>query len=249
MTILCEVCVDSYSGAMKALSLGADRLEVCANLKIGGTTPSAGLFKRLRVATDKPLHVLFRPRGGDFIYTNDEVNTILEDIKLLKELGADGIVCGILLVDGSLDIAAMKQVCSAAPPLSFTFHRAFDVCSNPLEVLPQLMSLGIDRVLTSGQSLNALAGASKLREWIEAAPGLTFMAGGGISPLNVSDLLKQVPLKEIRFSGTILKPGRYQTEVSMSRDNPTEDSARLVTDRQRLADIFTQVRGFDRGNQ
>ena len=249
MTILCEVCIDSYSGAMTALSLGADRLEVCANLKIGGTTPSAGLFKRLRAATNKPLHVLIRPRGGDFIYDHDEVNTILEDIKLLKELGADGIVCGALLEDGALDIAAMKQFYSAASPLSFTFHRAFDVCSNPLRALPQLVSLGIDRVLTSGQSLNALEGAFHLKAWIEAAPGLIFMAGGGISPLNVSDLLKQVPLKEIHFSGTILKPGRYQTEVSMGRDNPTEDSVRLVTDRQRLVDIFAQVREFDRENQ
>ncbi len=246
MTILCEVCIDSFSGAMTALNSGADRLEVCANLIIGGSTPSAGLFKRLRTATGKPLHVLIRPRGGDFIYRDDEISTMLEDIQIFKELGADGIVCGVLSEDGSLDSSAMKQLCSATAPLSLTFHRAIDICRYPSKVLSQLLSLGVGRILTSGQALNPLTGAGPIREWMETFPDLVFMAGGGITPLNVSDLLGQVPLKEIHFSGTILKTGRYQTEVSIGRNAPEKESARLVTDSHRLDDIFTQVREFER---
>ena len=242
MSIVCEVCIDSSTGGRIALECGADRLEVCANLKIGGTTPSAGLIKQLRAVTNIPLHILIRPRGGDFIFDATEVNTMLEDIAIAKDLGADGIVCGALTEHSQIDLNSLEKLLTAAAPLSFTFHRAFDLCRNPMEALKDFNALGIDRVLTSGQASNVLAGAENLRHWIDAAENVIIMAGGGITPDNVSALLKQVPLQEIHFSGTTLVPARFQPALSMGKEAPAEESARLLTDPLRLMAIFQQVR-------
>ena len=146
-----EACVDSVESALAAVRGGADRLELCGNLIIGGTTPDIHLFQEIRRYTDIPIHVLIRPRFGDFLYTEHEFRIMEEDIRSFKELGAQGAVIGILKENGDLDADRMKILMEEAEGMKVTLHRAFDVCRDPFAALEQAKDLGVDIVLTSGQ--------------------------------------------------------------------------------------------------
>lgn len=137
---------------------GARRLEVCANLVIGGTTPGVSQFKQMRKACDIPLNVLLRPRYGDFLYTEAEFTMLLEDTAMFRKLGADGIVVGCLNADGTLDLERIKKLREAADGMHMTLHRAFDVCRNPKETLEQAVEIGVDTILTSGHKDSCMAG-------------------------------------------------------------------------------------------
>jgi copper homeostasis protein len=202
MPPLIEVCVDSLDSALTAQALGADRLELCANLPIGGTTPSPGLLRLVRERVSLPLHVLIRPRGGDFVYSPAEIETMLADIAFAKAAGADAIVCGALTPEGRIDETLMRTLIEAAAPLPFTFHRAFDVCTDPLEALRVLSGLGVARVLTSGQAPSAAQGVPLLQECMRASGGVIIMPGGGITPDTIRAVLSLHPA-EIHFSGTV----------------------------------------------
>lgn len=201
MSILIETCVESLSGALLAQQLGADRLELCANLNLGGTTPSAGLLRLVRDQVALPIHVLIRPRGGDFVYNPREQETILAEIDFARTEGADGIVCGALTDDGRLDTAFTAACIAACGGLPFTFHRAFDVCADPFTVLRQLRELGAARILTSVQAPDAAAGRPRLRELMQAG-GIGILPGGGITPENIAAILHELHPAEIHFSGT-----------------------------------------------
>jgi len=224
MPPLIEVCVDSLDSALTAQALGADRLELCANLPIGGTTPSPGLLRLARERVSLPLHVLVRPRGGDFVYPPAEIETMLADIAFAKAAGADAIVCGALTFDGRLDETLTCMLIEAAAPLPFTFHRAFDVCVEPLDALSVLQTLGAARVLTSGQAPSAAQGVPLLRECMRASGGVIIMPGGGITPDNLGAVLALRPA-EIHFSGTV------------------RVGERLVLDKARLGGMIRVVRG------
>ena len=202
MPPLIEVCVDSLDSALTAQALGADRLELCANLPIGGTTPSPGLLRLARERVSLPLHVLVRPRGADFVYSPAEIETMLADIAFAKEAGADAIVCGALTFDRRIDKDITRTLIAASAPLPFTFHRAFDVCVQPLEALRVLTGLGVARVLTSGQAPSAAQGLPLLRECMQASGRVIIMPGGGITPDNMRAVLALRPA-EIHFSGTV----------------------------------------------
>lgn len=209
-----EICCASYTSALAAQSGGADRIELCMGLELDGLTPSPGLLRKTRQSLSIPVFVLIRPRAGNFCYSEDEMEVMLEDIAQSKTLGADGIVCGALHPDGRLHYEQTARLVAAAHPLPFTFHRAFDVCTAPLEAIDQLVSLGVSRILTSGGAPNALAGAEALRRYIEyAGDRLRIMAGGGIRPDNLSLLLQTAPLQEVHSSAK--PPGGIETAVGV----------------------------------
>ena len=153
-----EACVDSPESAVEAAGGGADRLELCANLIIGGTTPEQALYEKVRELTDTRIHVLIRPRYGDFLYTEHEFGIILRSVELYRRLGAEGVVVGCLLPDGSLDTERMKALREAAGDMSMTLHRAFDMCADPYEALEQAKGLGVQTILTSGQKADCTQG-------------------------------------------------------------------------------------------
>lgn len=196
-----EVCVEGVAGAVAAERAGAHRLELCSALAEGGVTPSLGLFKRVKGASSLPVNVLVRPRAGDFVYTESELEVMLEDITLFKEAGADGLVFGALTRTGSLALPELTRLLEAADPLPVTFHRAFDVCREPFKVLEQLVALGVTRLLTSGQAGDALSGAKLLRALTEqAGDRLVVMAGGGVRAGGAAQIVRQTGVSELHFS-------------------------------------------------
>ena len=245
MPITIEVCVDSLSGALLAQSLGADRLELCANLSIGGTTPSVGLLRKVRAAVELPIHVLIRPRGGDFLYEPAEVETMLADIAFAKAEGADGIVCGALTPKGEIDQETTKKLFKAARPLVFTFHRAFDHCVEPMRAFTQLKEIGVDHLLTSGQSKSVSQGLSLLKQIQFLSDRMMIMPGGGVSPENLVEILNKLQPKEIHFSGSrpVASAMEYLSPVLLGAADSSE--TKLVTDPVRLGKMISAVRSWE----
>src|ERR1051325_9028169 len=153
-----EICVDSAAGAFAAQRGGADRVVLCDNLLEGGTTPSAGCIRVARRGLKIGLQVIIRPRGGDFLYDDTELEVMRQDIRMAKEFGADGVVIGCLTAEGEIDQARTRDLIQLARPLNVTFHRAFDMCRDPHKALEELITLGVDRVLTSGQEASCIEG-------------------------------------------------------------------------------------------
>ena len=187
-----ECCVDSVESAINAKNGGTSRLELCSNLIIGGTTPDVALVKEIRKYTDIRIHALIRPRFGDFCYSEHEMEIMKEQIRALKEAGVEGVVIGVLDVDGNLDIPKMKELLQEASGMSVTLHRAFDMCSDPMQALDEAIQLGINTILTSGQKQSAWEGRELLKELIEKSKGrINIMAGAGI---NASAIEKLAPI-------------------------------------------------------
>lgn len=197
-----EVCVDSVESAVLAVKGGADRLELCSNLVIGGTTPGVSLFRQVRKACDVPIHVLLRPRYGDFLYTDREFFMLTEDEKMFMEMGADGIVAGCLKKDGSLDGERMEILKNTAGKGCLTLHRAFDLCRDPVQALEDAVSSGVDMILTSGQEETCLKGKKRIGELVRQALGrLEILAGGGVDEEAVLCLLREAGVRQFHMSG------------------------------------------------
>ena len=192
MRRIIEVCSCSVDAVMEAAAGGATRVELCSLLSCGGITPSAGMIRQARAACGQSglqLHVLIRPREGDFVYSESELQTMLEDIRFCAEAGVDGVVMGALTKGGALDVDSCSRLVEAAGPMHKTFHRAFDVCANPSETLEQIISLGFDRLLTSGQQADALSGASLIASLVQQSAGrIVIMPGAGINPANIAEI-------------------------------------------------------------
>lgn len=197
-----EVCVDSAESALAAAKGGAGRLELCQNLVIGGTTPGSKLFEVIRRQTTIPIHALIRPRFGDFCYTPYELEEIREEVAMYRELGAEGVVIGVLKEDGTMNMTAMEQLMEAANGMSVTLHRAFDVCRDPKEALEQAVSLGMNTILTSGQQNSAVKGAELLAELQRQAAGrIRIQAGGGICADAIRELYPKTGVTAYHMSG------------------------------------------------
>ena len=195
-----EICANSYQSALNAQKSGADRIELCSELSIGGITPSYGLLKKVSEEITIPVNVLIRPRSGNFCYSNDEFLVMKENIKLCKELGFNGIVSGVLNADNSIDIIRTKELIELSKPLPFTFHRAFDCVKNPFKALQQLINLKVDTVLTSGLQEKAENGIELLIELQKLAKNhLIILPGSGINSKNTK-LFKEAGFKEIHTS-------------------------------------------------
>jgi len=197
-----EICIDSVQSAINAQKAGADRVELCDNLFEGGTTSSAGMIKRVKeMAPGVQLFVIIRPRGGDFLYTNDEIDVMLADIAIARSLGVDGIVSGALLPDGSIDVETTQKLISACEHLPFTFHRAFDMCNDPEVALEQLIKLGCKRVLTSGLKQTADIGIENIAKLVKQANNrITILVGSGIKPNNIAHIAQSTLAHEFHFS-------------------------------------------------
>lgn len=206
-----EVCVDSIESAMAAQDGGADRVELCSNLLEGGLTPSYGT---LRVAHENlriKIMAMVRPRGGDFCYSEPEFHVMQHDIEAAKKIGASGIVLGLLNPDGTIDVDRTRKLVDAARPLPVTFHRAFDMTRDPYDALEALITLGVDRVLTSGQEASVIEGLELIVELVKRAAGrIVVMPGGGITDRNVGRAVAATGVTEVHFGGGESVEGRMR---------------------------------------
>jgi copper homeostasis protein len=217
--LILEVCVDSVESAVAAEQGGAQRVELCSNLLDGGVTPSSGLIATVRSRISIGLQVMIRPRGGDFDYSDDEFQIMQRDIVTAKQLGADGVVLGILNMDGRVDSGRTRRLVDLAAPLKVTYHRAFDMSSDLFLALEDLHATGVNTILTSGGKPTAIEGADILRRLVESSNGsVAIMAGGGIEDHNVGSLIEQTGVREIHASLKFPVPSsmRFQNrEISM----------------------------------
>lgn len=204
-----EVCVDSVESAINASNGGANRLELCGNLIIGGTTPSKILFEAIKEKVTIPINVLIRPRYGDFCYSDFEFDIIRNEIKMFKELGAAGVVIGVLEANGDLDYKRMKLLVEAAKGMNVTLHRAFDMCNNPFKALEQAKELGIDTILTSGQGSSCIEGVRALKELVEKSNGaIDILVGAGVSSGIIADIYQYTGATSYHMSGKITIAGK-----------------------------------------
>lgn len=212
-----EICTNSVESCVAAQEGGAHRVELCAGIPEGGTTPSYGEISVAReVLTHTRLHVIIRPRGGDFLYSPIEIKTMLKDIKAARQLGADGVVFGCLTKEGDIDMNSMKELMRASQGLSVTFHRAFDVCRDPQKSLEQLIELGCNRILTSGQQPTAEKGIPLLKQLHRQAAGrIILLAGCGVNENNIKHIAHETGILEFHFSAreNVKSQMEYKNEV------------------------------------
>ena len=240
-----EVCANGVESCMAAQEGGANRVELCAGIPEGGTTPSYGEIKvARRVLAATRLHVIIRPRGGDFLYSPLELERMAIDIDVARELGADGVVFGCLRPDGSLDTEANAMLMQHAKGMSTTFHRAFDRCANPRKALEELVAQGFDRVLTSGQQPTAQEGTALLAELNSQAAGrITLLAGCGVNESNIAAIAKATGIHEFHFSARTAVKSKMlfsNPNVYMGAKGADEDSIN-ITSAERVRNTIAQI--------
>ena len=240
-----EICANGVESCIAAQEGGADRVELCAGIPEGGTTPSYGEIKTARrVLTRTRLHVIIRPRGGDFLYTPLELERMTADIDIARELGADGVVFGCLRADGTLDTEANALLMSHAKGMSVTFHRAFDRCANPQEALEELIAQGFDRILTSGQQPTALQGTPLLRQLhAQAAGRITLLAGCGVNEGNIATIARETGIGEFHFSARVAGKSAMtfsNPDVYMGAKGADEESVD-ITSAERVRNTIAQL--------
>lgn len=234
-----EVCANSVGSCMAAEAGGAHQVELCAGIPEGGTTPSYGEIAVAReVLKQTRLHVIIRPRSGDFLYSPLEQRIMLQDIRNARHLGADGVVLGCLTPDGDVDIPLMQQFMEAARGMSVTFHRAFDVCNRPFQALEDIIRLGCDRILTSGQEATAESGIPLLCDLQRQAAGrIILMAGCGVNEDNIARIAHDTGIHEFHFSARETCQGgmHYRNpRISMGGTVHIDEYARTTTSAERV---------------
>lgn len=244
-----EICANSVESCLAAQEGGADRVELCAGIPEGGTTPSYGEIKLARkLLTKTKLHVIIRPRGGDFLYTPLELERMEEDIRICRELGVDGVVFGCLTEEGEVDKEANRRLVELARPMSVTFHRAFDRTADPMKALEDIISLGCNRILTSGQQPKAIDGISllaqlekKLKEY--PLPPIQLLAGSGVNEENIRQIFDATGIHEYHFSArvnVVSKMKHYNHEVYMGTKGADESNS-LVTSAEKVRNTIKQL--------
>jgi copper homeostasis protein len=196
-----EIAVADFATTKTAVEGGADRIELCADLHQGGTTQSYGTIRKCREAFGVELFPIIRPRGGDFLYTDEEFQIMLYEVALCKELGCDGVVIGLLRRDGSIDVQRIEQLVRKAYPMEVTFHRAFDRCRDPFAALEEIIGAGCQRILTSGQKQTAPEGSGLIADLVKAAADrIIIMPGSGVRKENIKDLAQKTGAVEFHSS-------------------------------------------------
>ena len=245
MTIIIEACVDAIDAAIAAERGGAGRIELCGELLQGGVTPSAGLIGAVWERVQIPLFVLIRPRTGDFLYTEDELEVMLRDIALAKSLDVDGIVIGALTRDGEVVAEMVRTLVEAAGHLEVTFHRAFDFARDQDRALDTLVELGVERVLTSGGASSALAGASSLARLVEkAGDRIGILAGGSITPANVAEVVRASGVREVHVRAASRMDSAMthrRADVTLARPAAIGDYERNVTSAEEMARVVAAL--------
>lgn len=235
MSALLEIAVFSLHGAAHAAKAGAHRIELCENAGEGGTTPSYGTLRAVRRMQDIPFFPIIRPRGGDFVYSEAEFETLLDDLRLCRDLGFPGAVTGVLTEEGNIDLVRMQRVMQEAGDMAITFHRAFDRCRNPLQALEELIALGVNRILSSGQTPSLMDGLDLLRDLVERAAGrIIIMPGSGLNSGNIAHVAAATGAREFHTAArkTLLRdqvytaPGMKETPSFTTVD--TDEIGRLL---------------------
>lgn len=215
-----EICTNSFSSAQIAASCGVDRIELCQALEQGGLSPSLAAIRQsvaLKEATNIKVYVLIRPRAGDFCYSTEELEIMREDILFCQSSGVDGVVIGALRPEGQLDISALEVLIRAAGSMGLTFHRAFDYVKEAEQALEQLIELGFERVLSSGQANTAIEGKHFLKKIIQQAGArISIMPGGGVNTQNVETLLRYTGAKEVHFSAKEIIKSPFEKRAGIS---------------------------------
>ena len=237
--MIVEICANSYQSAMNAEKAGAHRIELCCELAVGGITPSYGLIKKVIHDVTIPVHVLIRPRSGDFMYSNEEFEIMKHNIKLCKHLGAKGIVSGILNSNLTIDIKRTQELVELSKPMAFTYHRAFDWVVNPIESLEQLEQIGVHSVLTSGQELSAENGISLLKE-LKDQTRITMIPGGGIHKDNVQ-LFLDAGFSEIHLSATKQHQTIEVPRIPMNSLKHYEETQQTISDIEIIKNIISKI--------
>jgi copper homeostasis protein len=247
MSILLEACVDSVEAAVAAQEGGAQRVELCANLLEGGTTPSAGTIQLARRRIRIGMNVIIRPRGGDFCYSRAEFEVMKLDIEVAKRAGADGVVIGILTEDGSVDKARSGELIQLARPMTVTFHRAFDVLRDPYAAMETLIELGVNRILTSGQDISVLEGLDLIADLVRKAnQRIIIMPGGGITERNIKRIVELSGAQEFHVVGSAFVESRMtyrNTNCFMGGELRPPEYGLMTTDAGRIAALVGAAQG------
>lgn len=242
-----EVCVESVESALIAKRAGADRIELCGNLIIGGTTPSPKLFEEIRKNSDIRIHAIIRPRFGDFCYSDYEYRIMKEEIKMFRQLGAEGVVIGTLNPDGSLNMEQLKGLIEERGDMSVTLHRAFDVCKDPFEAMEKAIELGINAILTSGQQDSCLEGIEILKELNEKADSrIDIMACGGVCAEVIEKLWPATGITSFHMSGkkTVDSRMTYRKENVHMGIKGISEYELTMTDEKKIVDTVRVLNGF-----
>ncbi|MFC4096221.1 copper homeostasis protein CutC [Euzebyella saccharophila] len=240
--MLVEVCANSVQSALNAQKAGADRIELCSELAVGGITSSYGLLKKIRELISIPVHVLIRPRSGDFTYSQVEFEIMKENIQLCKDFGFAGIVSGVLGDRNNLDVERTAELVTLTGNLHFTFHRAFDWLSNPEDSLLQLQEMGVQTILSSGQATSSVEGLELLKSLQRKSEKITIMPGGGVKPNN-AHLFKEAGFMAIHLSGTHFIPSlKVAPKVSMNTPSFLSDTKLAVTKLENIEDVVKAVK-------
>jgi len=238
--IVIEIGAYNIESALIAQRYGADRVELCSGFAEGGLTPGPGMIKLARKLLSIELYIMIRPREGDFLYTDHEFETMIEDVIFAKNAGADGIVTGLLLANGNVDEKRTRMLVEIAHPMRVTFHRAYDMTNNPYKALETIISTGTTRILTSGQKPDAIQGAGLIVKINEQAAGrIKIMAGCGIKDYNVSEIIKNSGVKEVHLSAkgyTNSKMTFRQPDLFMGTPE-SDEYMNLLTDGEMIARI------------
>lgn len=227
MNILLESPVFTLEAALKAAKVGVDRLELCSSFGEGGETPGPGMLSYLKKTIDIPVFVMIRPRGGDFVYSSDEIDVMAEEIRVFTSLGADGFVFGCLTPDGTVDEKACRRLIHSTKGKPCTFHRAFDLVPDPFASLETIIQLGFNRILTSGGRPTVSDGLNQIRQLLTTAgKKITIMPGGGTRPEHIKPLAETGELREIHASCKTWRPSKmksHNSEVVFSSNDQQEN--------------------------
>jgi copper homeostasis protein len=252
MGFILEACVDSVESAIEAKKGGAMRLELCSDLVVGGTSPSLALFELVKEVTDMKIHVLIRPRAGDFCYSDYEFQLIRREVELFKQAGADGVVIGVLKPDGTLDIERMRELVHIAGSMHITLHRAFDMVKNPYKTLEEAKALSIHTILTSGQQNHCIDGADLIRELVELSAGqVDIMVGSGVNEENIEELIDKTQAHTFHLSGKKRhnSPMAYRKDAVTMGSEYMDEYANWVTDSEKIRKVYTSLENILNKNE
>lgn len=239
--MIVEICASSFESAKNAQLAGAQRIELCSELGVGGITPSYGLITKVMEELSIGNCVLIRPRSGDFTYSDEEFDVMIRDIKFCKSMKCEAVVAGVLLKDGQIDIERTQRMIDAAGDMDFVYHRAFDCVPNPERALHILKELGVKRILTSGQKKSAVEGLELLKKLNKLSEGKpTIMAGGGINPQSIQQI-RQAGFSEVHFSATVFEPRETSLPFSMNTDKFLDEKVRPISNIEVIKELISAL--------
>ncbi|CAK1707630.1 copper homeostasis protein CutC [Vibrio crassostreae] len=245
MNIEIEVCIDNLESLHNALAGGANRIELCSSLALGGLTPSFGMMKQAARISSVPVYAMIRPRQGDFIFDDDDMLSMLEDIEACASAGLDGVVLGVLAPNGSIDIPKMQQLADKARSLKLgiTFHRAIDQSSDFQTALEQVIELGCERILTSGLAVNAEQGIDVLTAMVKQADGrIDIMAGAGVNAANAKTIQSTTQVPALHLSGKSTRPSLMKSNSNAQMGHDDVDDYQIpVTDASKISGVKTAI--------